>query len=233
MPSSPSTVNRIALAPTREVGRQRVAALLDAAASLFRERGYEAATMAEIALRAGARIGSLYRFFPNKEAVADALLREDMATLDREFVALEKRAGLATAAELADLLIDLLVTIHPRLRALPALQEARTDVPELRAQSRARALAGIAAAVAVLSPGLAPGEIAAIAAVLANNMKTMLAMTLGDAPTSPDAPEELRLMNRQYLAWRLARPSAESRPLSSARADAKKSPPDRTASSRE
>jgi hypothetical protein len=30
----------------------------------------EAATMAEIAARADARIGSLYRFFPSKEAVA-------------------------------------------------------------------------------------------------------------------------------------------------------------------
>lgn len=197
------------LTPQREVGRQRVATLLDAASSIIRERGYEATTMAEIALRAGARIGSLYRFFPNKEAVADALLREDIAILDREYDALEKRAAGATVSELADLLIDLLVTIRPRLKALPELMEARTDLSELRNRSRARALGGIAAALAVLSPELAPDEIAAIAVVLANNMKTMLAMKMGDAATSPGAPEELRLMNRLYLACRLNLTSAK------------------------
>ena len=160
--------------------------------------------MAGIALRAGAKIGSLYRFFPNKEAVADALLREYIAILDQEYDALEKRAAGATPAELADLLIDLLVTIHPRLAALPALMEARTDLSDVRSRSRARALAGIAAALTVSSPDLAPDKAAAIAAVLANNMKTMLAMRLGDAPTSPGAPEELRLMNRLYLADRLS-----------------------------
>ncbi len=196
--------NRPTLAPQREAGRKRVAALLEAASSVIQERGYEATTMAEIALRAGARIGSLYRFFPNKEAIADALLGEYVATLDREYDEIEKRAAGATTTELADLLIDLLVTIHPRVAALPALMEARPELSDLRRRSRARALAGIAAALAASSPGLSPDETAAIAAVLVNNMKTMLAMMLGDAPTSPGAPEELRLMNRLYLADRLA-----------------------------
>jgi hypothetical protein len=40
--------------------------------------------------------------------------------------------------------------------------------------------------------------------VVLNNMKTMVGMTMKDAPTSLGAPEELRLMNRFYLAVRLA-----------------------------
>jgi hypothetical protein len=66
---------RAPLEPQRDVGRQRVAELLQAAAAVTQERGFEAATMAEIAARADAKIGSLYRFFPNKDAVADALMR--------------------------------------------------------------------------------------------------------------------------------------------------------------
>jgi len=42
--------------PKRERGKQRVAALLDAGAELFAEKGYEATTMTEIASRAGAAI---------------------------------------------------------------------------------------------------------------------------------------------------------------------------------
>ena len=46
-----------ARAPKRERGKQRVAALLAAAASVFAEKGYEAATMTEIAARAAADSG--------------------------------------------------------------------------------------------------------------------------------------------------------------------------------
>jgi hypothetical protein len=35
-------------------------------------------------------------------------------------------------------------------------------------------------------------------------MKTMVGMTVKDAPTSPGAPDQLRLMNRLYLAAKLA-----------------------------
>ena len=62
-------------APKRERGRQRVAAIMDAAVELFSEKGYDAATMTEIAARSSTAIGSLYRFFPSKEALADALLQ--------------------------------------------------------------------------------------------------------------------------------------------------------------
>ena len=60
--------------PKRERGKLRVAALLDAGAALFVEKGYDATTMTEIASRAGAAIGSLYQFFPSKEALAEALV---------------------------------------------------------------------------------------------------------------------------------------------------------------
>ena len=68
--------SRIAQArtPRRRRGEVRVAALLKSAAATFAEKGYEAATMTEIAARADAAIGSLYQFFPSKEAVAAALL---------------------------------------------------------------------------------------------------------------------------------------------------------------
>ena len=64
--------------------------LMTAAADVIRERGFDAATMAEIAERAGAKIGSLYRFFPNKDALADAL---DRITSDAELRAKLSAAG--------------------------------------------------------------------------------------------------------------------------------------------
>ncbi|MDX2162663.1 MAG: TetR/AcrR family transcriptional regulator [bacterium] len=54
-------------------GLQRVEMILDAAASVFVEVGYADATMQMVAHRAKLSPGSLYQFFPNKGAVAEAL----------------------------------------------------------------------------------------------------------------------------------------------------------------
>jgi AcrR family transcriptional regulator len=78
-----SSRNRAPLEPQRHDGRQRVAELLQAAAAVIQERGFEATKMAEIAARADAKIGSLYRFFPNKDAVAEALMRQYAEALQR------------------------------------------------------------------------------------------------------------------------------------------------------
>ncbi|WP_200881302.1 TetR/AcrR family transcriptional regulator [Nocardia otitidiscaviarum] len=57
----------------QERGRQRMSVILDAALELFGELGYEATSTNAIATRAGVSPGSLYQFFANKEAIAEAL----------------------------------------------------------------------------------------------------------------------------------------------------------------
>jgi AcrR family transcriptional regulator len=195
---------RVALEPRRRPGRERVESLLQAAAAVIAERGFEAATMAEIAARAGAQIGSLYRFFPSKDAVAEALMQHYAEVLQAEYGAIQARAAVATPEELADILIDLLATLYPQIRAMTALLDSRTDWTEIRRRFRGLTLAGIRSALKACAPGLDDREADDIAAVVLNNMKTMVGMTMKDAPTSPGAPDELRLMNRLYLAARLA-----------------------------
>jgi AcrR family transcriptional regulator len=198
--------NRAPLEPQRDVGRQRVAELLQAAATVFQERGFEAATMAEIAARADANINSLYRFFPNKDAVAEALMRQYTEALQSEYDAVHAHAAGAAPEELADILIDLMVKLHPQARALTALLDSRTDWTEVRERAqirerlRALALAGIKTALTTCAPDLDDKEAEDVAAVVLNNMKTMVGMTMMGAPTTPGAPDQLRLMNRLYLA---------------------------------
>lgn len=54
-------------------GLQRQAEILQAAGLVFDEIGYGNATTNAIAAKAGISPGSLYQFFPNKEAIANAL----------------------------------------------------------------------------------------------------------------------------------------------------------------
>jgi AcrR family transcriptional regulator len=199
-----SSRNRAPLEPQRDVGRQRVAQLLQAAAAVFQKRGFDAATMAEIAERADAKIGSLYRFFPNKDAVADALMRQYVEALQAEYDAVHARAADATPEQLADVLIDLMVKLHPQARALAALLDSRTrgteDDQRIRTRLRAQTLAGIKTALTICASNLDDEKAEDIAAVVLNNMKTMAGMATNDAPTTPGAPDQLRLMNRLYLA---------------------------------
>ena len=59
--------------PQQKRSQQRVDRILDAAAEVFDEVGYEAATTHAIAARADTAIGSLYQFFPDKLAIFHAL----------------------------------------------------------------------------------------------------------------------------------------------------------------
>jgi AcrR family transcriptional regulator len=59
--------------PQQARSRQRVNQILDAAAQVFEEFGYEATSTELIATRANTSIGSLYRFFPDKSAILYAL----------------------------------------------------------------------------------------------------------------------------------------------------------------
>lgn len=59
--------------PKQERGKERVEKILDAAAAVFDEVGYEAATTHQIAAKAGTAIGSLYQFFADKAAIFNAM----------------------------------------------------------------------------------------------------------------------------------------------------------------
>jgi len=56
-------------------------AVLDAAAKLFRERGYAAPSLREIALAAGIQAGSLYYHFDSKEHIVAEVLRVGVETV--------------------------------------------------------------------------------------------------------------------------------------------------------
>jgi AcrR family transcriptional regulator len=69
--------------PTQVRSRQTVESILDAAAHLLAERGYTATTTNHVAQRAGVSIGSLYQYFPNKDALVVALEEQHLEEAER------------------------------------------------------------------------------------------------------------------------------------------------------
>lgn len=75
--------------PVQARSTARLAALLDAAAEVIDEIGYERLTTAMVADRAGASIGTVYRYFPDRIAVLQSLAaRNAERMIDRALDAL-------------------------------------------------------------------------------------------------------------------------------------------------
>jgi AcrR family transcriptional regulator len=75
--------------PVQARSAARLTALLDAAAHVVDEIGYERLTTAMVAERAGASIGTVYRYFPDRIAVLQSLAARNVErTSDSTFAAL-------------------------------------------------------------------------------------------------------------------------------------------------
>lgn len=71
--------------PKQERSRRRYEHILETAAALFEKEGIEAVSTNHIAAAADVSIGSLYQFFPNKEAIIEALIERFLAEIEAVF----------------------------------------------------------------------------------------------------------------------------------------------------
>lgn len=198
-----SSSNASARSPRRERGRLRVAALLDAAGSVFADKGFDGATMTEIAARAGASIGSLYQFFPTKELLAEAVMDRDTSVLIERLAALEVAAAAWQPADLADRLVPALLEFRADHPAFAILLET-TGAPAEKAAAAGRAVrARVRAILAAASPGHPAPLLDAAAAAVQQVMKGAVAVKAAADPIWPAALDELKTMLRLYLAERL------------------------------
>jgi AcrR family transcriptional regulator len=200
-PRSAPTRSRTALEPQRRPGKLRVAALLRAGAEVIAERGFAAATMAEIAARAGAPIGSLYRFFPNKDALADALIRRYSELIDAAFEKITSRRESSTTDAFADALLTSLVELRGETQAaVVALLDARSDGSVRRSEFHEVYRRHIARTLQLRDPRLSTREAEDMAVVLLQNMKTMKSLS---PERDAGAIAELRAMTKLYLTSKL------------------------------
>jgi AcrR family transcriptional regulator len=80
-------------APVQRRSAERLTRILDACADLLDEVGYDALSTRAVALRAGVPIGSVYRFFGNKRAMADALAQRNLERWTERVTERLKEAG--------------------------------------------------------------------------------------------------------------------------------------------
>lgn len=98
MPRSRTTPAAPRRTPCHAEGQQIVDAILGATVQILGEEGYDKLTTNRIAQVAGVSIGSLYRYFPNKQAIISAVAQ----SLEREALARFSSALMAVASEPVD-----------------------------------------------------------------------------------------------------------------------------------
>ncbi|NAS27101.1 TetR family transcriptional regulator [Herbidospora sp. NEAU-GS84] len=135
------------------------AALLDAALAVFNERTYGDTPVAEVAERAGVSVGTLYRYFPSKEALGNAVYRLWKQRLG-ERLAAERSADASYASTFAAMFRTFVgfAADHPEAFAFLELQqhEGYLDV-----DSRTASTSIDQTAVDFVSEGQKAGEIRA------------------------------------------------------------------------
>ncbi|MFJ3383261.1 MULTISPECIES: TetR/AcrR family transcriptional regulator [unclassified Curtobacterium] len=189
--------------PVQARSSARLAGLLDAAAAVIDEIGFERLTTAMVAERAGASIGTVYRYFPDRIAVVEALAIRCTQRLASRFVEALESSGATTWQDACDALIDMTSDMYrtePGFRAIRFGDAADSGVGD--AEDRMAALGGAVGTIMRDRFGL-PATEAVLRAwvVLTESGHAVLARALQDR-AAPDTAlvEAYRAMTKTYMA---------------------------------
>ncbi|WP_344236736.1 TetR/AcrR family transcriptional regulator [Actinocorallia libanotica] len=108
--------------PAQRRSAERVQRMLDACAEILDESGYEGLSTTRIAQRAGVAIGSVYQFFPDKRAVAQALALRNLEQFGERIGDLLAGGGLERWSETVGQAVDIFVEMH---RTVPGFRVLR------------------------------------------------------------------------------------------------------------
>jgi AcrR family transcriptional regulator len=189
--------------PRQDRGERRVAEVLEAAAAVIAEHGYEAATMTGIAERAGASIGALYQYFPNKEAIAAALRRQYGDEMAASWTAMIAQGSKLSVKQLVDKIFGVMIDfMENRPAYIPLLSVPKTYRRDPVARNRLREL--FADLFREKRPELSREDAFRIANVALQIVKGMNPLIAEAKPTErTEIVREFKLILTGYLSARL------------------------------
>jgi AcrR family transcriptional regulator len=159
-------------APSQPRSAHTVEAILEGAAHILEQHGLDGYTTNAIAARAGVSIGSLYQYFPTKDAVTVALIERERAELVRDaLLALEPDDRCVALRQLIEVAVRHQLR-RPTLAALLDFEQHRLSALMPASGNGAAMHAALAGFVdgsypnGMLEPALAASELMAIISAL-------------------------------------------------------------------
>ncbi len=191
--------------PRQARSAARVELLLDVAAEVFEEVGYDAATTNLVAARADVPVGTLYRWFPDKAALAEALTDRYLARLMELYQ--ELLGSIAPEERIGDFLHRVMARLAAETRdqrALPALLVSAM-VPGNHDGAGSRLRAGLEGHIRALIEQRVPGLPEDIVDRTAEVVVTLSHLALAASASSAEAQDPQRaLMTAEYVDVMLA-----------------------------
>jgi AcrR family transcriptional regulator len=114
--------------PEQDRSRATVDMIVAAAARVLVKNGYDAFTTNRVAEKAGVSIGSLYQYFPNKEALLSELMRRHTIAIEEGIDAMAERAKSVPLPEVVRVAVEHNVRSH---LVDPELHRVLSEVPPL------------------------------------------------------------------------------------------------------
>ncbi|MFJ6082813.1 TetR family transcriptional regulator [Streptomyces sp. NPDC092369] len=197
-------------------GERRIAQLLEAASTVFSTTGYTAASTNAIAREAGVSPGTLYQFFPNKEAIAIELSRRLMHEMREMYgEALAPVDPEDTLEEIVGGAVDRFIAFncdHPVFFSLLHGPDVPGTLDAEHEALHAALLGRVEALIASLLPEASTGDITRTAQVCLGTYKAGLELVLSHTGAERDAYiQEIKNVLTRYLeplvGDRLGRPS--------------------------
>jgi AcrR family transcriptional regulator len=197
--------------PSQQRSEATVEAILQAAAQVFERHGYAAGTTNRIAERAGVSIGTVYQYFPNKDAILVALvhrhLAESTAALQPHIDRLNRGAGFD---DVLPNIVHAMVAMHALAPGLHRVLFEETQLPPtLRAEldELEDQLVDVAAQALATDPSTAPNDPRLTARIVISTIEGLThRLVLRPPPNvAPDAiANEITEFVRAYVQSRRA-----------------------------
>jgi AcrR family transcriptional regulator len=186
--------------PVQARGHRTVARILAAASRLFVAPGYDAATTTEIARQAGVSVGSLYQFFPGKEALLDALAARHSEAVDQILAASQRVEEDASLEEIVALIVEGIVAHARREPVFGVLLAGTGSPPVTQASQHLRSELARRVEPVIAHKPLPPRRRTIVASVCVDLLAALLPRTLDDqGRPRPAMVRELELALASYL----------------------------------
>ncbi len=197
---SSTLANPVRRQPQQSRAAQRRASLLKVAALLIGELGYESVTMTAVAEHASASIGTLYDYFPDKLALAQALAAQYAEEADEHWKRLLDDSPTLKKKDLADLFVEgALAFVRKRPAYLPLL--GAPFVAQRSPAARQHLRKTFADTLRRLEPNLTSDRALIRAQVIVELIKALLAICKQLAPKNREpVTAEFKRLIRFYIS---------------------------------
>jgi AcrR family transcriptional regulator len=192
--------------PQQTRSQERVGLILDTAADLIAEVGYEAVTTNAIAERAGISIGSLYRYFPDKDAILRGLsvrhleqvraIHNQVFTEDLVYLPLE-----VVIDRIVDPFVELQVAC-PEFKQILLGSDVSSEIAAASEQMEAEIVERMASFLSDMAPGIDEQRARLVAMACKAQVKALLSLITGDSDPAfrEQITAEMKRMLFNYLA---------------------------------